>query len=245
MIIALTLLALFAIVAAIGAASRVQTQITSQSSLAASPAQRFSPLSATSLQETESPEARKPQVDGDREFEPSQSASLSKTPSQPTESAVSQQSAATASIPPELSPSELLQSSVTPEIPLAASLTVTELVHPPEVEPALQLADAETQAPPSLEDALEQHPAHHNLLQEIAQLDDSSHHNRISHLARYIDHSDSVMRAAAAFALGELGATTQGQELEEMVAMLNQFTEDANPQVRLQAVTALEKVQRR
>lgn len=247
MIIALSILALFAIVAATGAASRVQRQIASQTQAAPAASDRSFQPSASSLQETESPEALKPQIDDDREFEPSYS--TSKPPSKPDESSGSQQSADSYFTPvPEASAAELVQLSVDqqPDIPLAASLTVTEVVNPLEVEPtvALQSSDSGIQAAPSSEDSLEQHPAHHNLLQEIAQLE-PGHQNQIDHLARYIRHSDNVTRAAAAFALGELGAKTQGKELEQIVSILNQFNEDANPQVRLQAVTALGKAQLR
>ncbi len=213
MTIALSLLALLAIAAAIGAASRVQRQLAAAATQT-KPGQISEKALVGSLQERQFPEAQQPQMESDRDrdqvFTPSSSASEAKEPIVDT--------------------SKLLI-----EVPLATSLTVTEVLHPAEVEVSLQFGRA-------LEEPSET-VAHVNLLNELDELDHSDHHGQIAHLSRYVEHSDGVMRAAAAFALGELLAKSDRFEVEEISALLHQFSQDANPQVRLQAVNAFNKMQ--
>ncbi|MGV0023500.1 HEAT repeat domain-containing protein [Phormidesmis priestleyi] len=209
MTIALSLLALLAIAAAVGAASRVQRQLAAQ---ATQPGQTQGQLTKSALPERESPAAQKPRVELDQDRD------QTLRPSSPSaESAI-------------VDPTELLS-----KTPLAASLTVTEVLHPAEVEVSIHHSDL-------VEESSEE-PLPVNLLSEIEALDHSDHHGQIAHLSRYLEHSDSVMRAAAVFALGELLAKCDRAETEEISALLHQFNQDANPQVRQQAVTAFGKMQ--
>jgi hypothetical protein len=206
MTIALSLLALLAIAAAVGAASRVQRQLAAQ---APQTGQTQGQLTESALQERESAESQRPGVELDQDRDQSITSS-----SPGVELAI-------------VDPVELLS-----ESPLAASLTVTEVLHPPEVEVSVHSNDEPSQAPLPV-----------NLLSEIEALDHSDHHGQIAHLSRYLEHSDNVTRAAAVFALGELLAKCDRAETEEISALLHQFSQDANPQVRLQAATAFSKMQ--
>lgn len=214
MITSLSILVLFAIVAAVGAASRVQRQLTEPSTQVSGGVDR----QVHSLQEQEVTIAHQNRVEPDHDAERDLSSS---------------------------SPTELSADSESlPELSLAASLTVTELLHPPETDLSISLdpTSGDIEITPSSE-TLKQVHDRPNLLAELAQLEHSGHHEQIAHLSRYTQHSDSVMRATAAFALGELADKTQGQETAEIAALLQQFTQDANPQVRSQAIAAMGKLQ--
>jgi HEAT repeats len=206
MTIALSLLALLAIAAAVGAASRVQRQLAVQ---APQTEETQDQLTGT---RQESPEAQRPrkEVDQDR--------NQTRPSSSRAELAIAD-------------PSKGFS-----EPSLAASLTVTEVLHPSEVDVSIHHSHNTS------EESLETVPAV-NLLDEIEALDHSDHHGQITHLSRYIKHSDSVMRSAAVFALGELLAKCDRAEMEEISALLHQFSQDPNSQVRLQSATALGKMQ--
>jgi hypothetical protein len=209
MVIALILLTLWAIAAAIGAISRVQKQMSVQTPTRNIPA---APPEPSPLQERESPAASHPEMEVDRDLD------------QPLS-------------PPEL-PTEIIET----DIPFAASLTVSELLEPVETEKLLateSLMHGSGEAQPSSEPSAENHHNPLNLLEEIAELEPAGHDRQIAHLSHYVSHADSVMRGAAAVALGELAAKTHGEERDKIVALLQQFNQDSDPQVRLQATTAL------
>ena len=206
MTIALSILALFAIVTAIGAASRVQRQTA-----------HVQP-SRSSLQEPSLSATSKTQLEPDRDLDQAVDNSPKSQPS-PAD---------------QWGNLERLQSNIS----LAGSLSVSEVIHPSEVEPSIFVKTAHESAIAGLS-SHDQTTQSNSLLQEVAELAPGGHKTQISHLAHYLSHADSVMRAAAAFALGDLAPHCHGEDLEKIFSVLQQFSQDANPQVRLQAVTAL------
>lgn len=125
-------------------------------------------------------------------------------------------------------------------VPLATSVSISELVQ----SETTQSSDASVVPELATEglargEASETHP----VLEEISQLGRSQQLHQVAHLARYVYHADSVVRVAVAFALGELAATRQGKGVEAIVPILSKLAQDANPQVRLQAVAALGSIQ--
>jgi len=206
MTIALSILALFAIVTAIGAASRVQRQTA-----------HVQP-SRSSLQEPSLSATSKTQLEPDRDLDQAVDNSPKSQPS-PAD---------------QWRNLERLQSNIS----LAGSLSVSEVIHPSEVEPSIFVKTAHESAIAGLS-SHDQTTQSNSLLQEVAELAPGGHKTQISHLAHYLNHADSVMRAAAAFALGDLAPHCHGEDLEKIFSVLQQFSQDANPQVRLQAVTAL------
>jgi hypothetical protein len=148
---------------------------------------------------------------------------------------------------PSVQISPILPQSET-EVPLAASLTVSELVQPSpvgasEASEGIQATEGDSAPPiaPAKSQPLDNHEPY-DVLEEIAQLG-RGETQQIDRLARYIDHPDSDVRVAVAFALGELAASRQGKGVEEAVPLLSSLSEDANLKVRLQAVIALGKIQ--
>lgn len=206
MTIALSILALFAIVTAIGAASRVQRQTA-----------HVQP-SRSSLQEPSLSATSKTQLEPDRDLDQAVDNSPKSQPS-PAD---------------QWRNLERLQSNIS----LAGSLSVSEVIHPSEVEPSIFVKTAHESAIAGLS-SHDQTTQSNSLLQEVAELAPGGHKTQISHLVHYLNHADSVMRAAAAFALGDLAPHCHGEDLEKIFSVLQQFSQDANPQVRLQAVTAL------
>jgi hypothetical protein len=202
MTIALSVLALFEIVTAIGAASRVQRQI--------APLQPSRP----SLQEPNLSATSKTQLEPDRDLDQAIDDSPKSQPS-PAD---------------QWGDLERLQA----DIPLAGSLSVSEVIHPSEVEPSIFLKTEPHESAIAGLSSHDQTTQSNSLLEEVAELAPGGHKTQISHLAHYLNHADSVMRAAAAFA-----PHSHGEDLEKIFSVLHQFSQDANPQVRLQAVTAL------
>ncbi len=124
------------------------------------------------------------------------------------------------------------------DLPLAASLTVSEVVHPAVSEDVpIQIPDV-VDNPIASDDTSEQHDRP-NLLQEIAHLEQFDHHQKIAQLAQYVGHPDPIARAAAVSALGDLAKKSHGSDREEAIALLNQFIHDADNHVRVQAAAAL------
>ncbi len=127
------------------------------------------------------------------------------------------------------------------EVPLAVSLPVSELVQPhnAEVEPDLTFVDQSGAASIATSEAHSEENHHrHEVLEEIAELGQSES-SGIDRLTQYVYHSDSVVRAAVAFALGEIAMKRQGQDRETSISLLSELSQDENPQVRLQAASAL------
>ncbi|MBW4419111.1 MAG: HEAT repeat domain-containing protein [Myxacorys californica WJT36-NPBG1] len=123
------------------------------------------------------------------------------------------------------------------DIPLATSLTISEVVDPvnpekitiPDLYPGYPL-ESEQQAQP-----------HHtpDVLQEINQLDHQSKKDQIAHLAQYVQHPDSVLRVVIASTLGGLLPDTQGDDRQAAIALLTRLSQDADSQVRVQAAASL------
>ena len=207
MTIALSILALFAIVTAIGAASRVQRQIVHPQP------------SRSSLQEPSLSATSKTQLEPDRDLDQAVDNSPKSQPS-PAD---------------QWGELERLQSNIS----LAGSLSVSEVIHPSEVEPSIFHKTEPHESAIAGLSSHDQTTQSNSLLQEVAELAPGGHKTQISHLVHYLNHADSVMRAAAAFALGDLAPHCHGEDLEKIFSILQQFSQDANLQVRLQAVTAL------
>lgn len=124
------------------------------------------------------------------------------------------------------------------DLPLAASLRVSEAIHPTAVgDVSIELPDLTDS--PMTSNAVSEHHDRPNLLQEIAQLDEADYHQQIAQLAQYVGHPDHTARAAAVVTLGDLAKRSQGSDREAAIALLNQFIHDADDNVRVRAAAAL------
>jgi len=127
------------------------------------------------------------------------------------------------------------------EVLLAVSLPVSELVQPHNVEiaPDLTFVDQSGTASVATFEAHSEENHHwHEVLEELAELGQSES-SGIDRLNQYVHHPDSVVRAAVAFTLGEIATKRQGQDREISISLLSELSQDENPQVRLQAASAL------
>lgn len=153
--------------------------------------------------------------------------------------------------------SPILQTKTLAEIdlPLAASLLISEVVHPEMralrdtrkgspsddqfdldlVSPELAIAELETAKPVSHE--------HQSVLAEISQLDHADLETTIAQFQRHLNHSDETIRAASVFELGEVAAKYRGAKANEVREMLMQLSQDPNPSIRTQVVIALAKIE--
>lgn len=123
------------------------------------------------------------------------------------------------------------------DIPLATSLTLSEVVDP--VHPkTITIPDLYPGYPLEAE---QQSQTHHtpDVLQEITQLDHREKKDQIAHLAQYVQHPDSVLRVAIASALGGLLPQTEGDDRHAAIALLNHLSQDVDSQVRVQAAASL------
>lgn len=129
-------------------------------------------------------------------------------------------------------------------MPLAASVSVNELVHPqpseitpPDFVPddlAAEMGLPDIQTPPASDQP--------SVLEEIQQLGQAPTEDAISHFMSYLDHPDHVIRSAAVFELGELASKQQSPQTSEIIDRLTELGQDVDPQVRSQAIVALEKM---
>lgn len=213
MVTTFVILGLLAVVAAIGAAYRVQDKRLAGSLAPSRPA-----ASASSVREAEALEAVKSVSQPDRDS---------------TQTLTGH------------SGLNLVETSVIGAVPegealLATSLPVSEVVQPEAdgVAHPVGMTEAETVHPAS---AAPQ--AAHTLLEEISQLGRSGGVEQIEQLAQHLHHPDTVVRVAIAFALGELAERQQGQNLAAIVPLLNELSQDADSQVKLQALAAMGRVQ--
>ncbi|MER3477818.1 MAG: hypothetical protein C4287_16705 [Leptolyngbya sp. ERB_1_2] len=156
-----------------------------------------------SVQEAKSQEADQTRLQPDLDSERSEPVEVS--PVQSSEDS-------TIAVPPMMPIAE-------PEIPLATSLRISDVVEPPEVEMHL-----------SNEPKSEAHHAQ-SVMEEVGQLDQIE--NTIEQLTQQITDSDPLVRLAAVVELGDLAK--QGQAIDRVVALLNQLTQDADLEVRVQA----------
>lgn len=132
------------------------------------------------------------------------------------------------------------------ELPLAVSLSISELVHPETRSTSTDLFDlnltssdviAESEAT-KLESS-----EHQSVLAEIAQLDQTDSENAIAQFQRHLNHPDDIIRAAIVFEFGEVAASYQGMKAAEAKEVLMQLSQDPNPNIRTQAVLALAKIE--
>lgn len=107
----------------------------------------------------------------------------------------------------------------TPDIPLATSLRISEVI-----EPSL-----ETDSPPEA--------THHSqpVLAELEQLEQVE--ETLNQLTSKVIDPDPFMRLAVAVELGELAK--RGQAVDRVVTLLNRLIEDADLEVRVQAGASL------
>ncbi|MGG6265299.1 hypothetical protein ACQ4M3_13820 [Leptolyngbya sp. AN03gr2] len=213
MTIALFLTVIAAIAGAISAAARTYTKLKPQAA----------PQSFNTVQEAKSQEADQPRMQPDLDSERSE---LIEVPSEVPEvstgspssesmgsigSSASHHEGSTIAIPPMMPIAEV-------DIPLATSLKISDVV------------DSDL----SIGSKSEEHHSH-SVFEEIEQLEHIDEKlNRLQHQAAESDH---LMRLAAAVELGELAK--QGQSHDRVVTLLNQLTQDADLEVRVQAGTSL------
>lgn len=135
---------------------------------------------------------------------------------------------------------------------LAVSLSVTDIVNP-DASGAVAVPDL-IPTDPAISQVLntqsETAQAHHpSIIEEIAELRPMADANTIQaeDPARRCMHAlqtgDGTIRVAAVYELGELAVQRQGREAKELIEQLQILTEDEDPDVRLQAIAALAKVQ--
>ncbi|MBD1853018.1 HEAT repeat domain-containing protein [Cyanobacteria bacterium FACHB-502] len=137
------------------------------------------------------------------------------------------------------------------DLTLAASLSVTSIVHPNssgEVE-VPDLIPTDPAISEVLNNNAEPTRVHQpSILEEIAELRPtanaqlSSQNDRTKHFMHALLTGDGTVRVAAVYELGEIAAQG-GSESEQIIEQLQQLTQDNDPDVRLQAVMALTKVQ--
>lgn len=222
MTIALFLTIIAAIAGAISAAARTYTKLKPQPT-----SQYFN-----TVQEAKSQEADQPRLQPDLDSERSKPVEVpAETPEVPTflpalesSEAVESQSdmpevatmtaPSTIAIPPMMPIAE-------PEIPLATSLKISDVV----------------ESDLSIESKPETHH-HYSVIEEVEQLEHID--ERLTRLQHQATDSDHLMRLAVAVELGELAK--QGQSIDRVVALLNQLTQDADLEVRVQAGTSLAMV---
>lgn len=142
------------------------------------------------------------------------------------------------SIPLELKPDILPESSFTPppEIPdpwlsdLEPAVTESVIVPPvpgastPIAEPSLAVTDAVA------------------LKERIASLGRSGQLHYAASLMRYTNHANSSVRAAVAMALGNLATRRSGTSVETLIPVLGRLSQDTKTEVRVAAVEALGKI---
>lgn len=151
--------------------------------------------------------------------------------------------------PSSQSPSELLTQQTPPAelvLPLAVSLSVSELVHPETRSDPTELFDLDlgaSNAPIEVETLKLDSPEHQSVLAEIAQLDEADSENSIAAFQRHLNHPDDIIRAAIVFEFGEAAAKYQGMKATEAKEVLMQLSQDPNPNIRTQVVLALAKIE--
>ncbi|BAU10612.1 hypothetical protein LEP3755_10980 [Leptolyngbya sp. NIES-3755] len=212
MTIALFLTVIAAIAGAISAAARTYTKLKPQAV----------PQSFNTVQEAKSQEAEQPRLQPDLDSErpepvevPSEVFEVSAvSPSSESIEVSGQQKSAessTIAIPPMMPIAEV-------DIPLATSLKISDVV------------DSDL----SIESKSEEHHAQ-SVFEEIEQLEHID--EKLNRLQHQVTESDHLVRLAAAVELGELAK--QGQSHDRVITLLNQLTQDADLEVRVQAGASL------
>lgn len=136
-------------------------------------------------------------------------------------------------------------STTEPDLSLAASLPVHELIHPAAQSNAsdgveLHLDNADF-VQLEVEPAQPVAPEHQSVLAEISQLNDPDTGETIAQLQQFLNDPNDMVRVAIVFKLEEIAAQ-QGEKAAEAKEMLMQLSQDANPDVRTQATLALTKI---
>lgn len=150
---------------------------------------------------------------------------------------------------PDQSSSELLTLQTPPAdlvLPLAVSLSISELVHPETRSNSTDLFDLDLGAPDATMEVETVKPVpfeHQSVLAEISQLDHADSENAIAEFQRHLNHSDDIIRAAIVFKFGEAAAKYQGVKADEAKEILMQLSQDPNPNIRTQVVLALAKIE--
>lgn len=215
MTIALFLTVIAAIAGAISAAARTYTKLKPQSV----------PQFSNTVQEAKSQGADQPRLQPDLDSERSEPVeipsevpeiSMGSSMSEPMESieVSSQQKSAEVSmiaIPPMMPIAEA-------DIPLATSFKISDVV------------DSDL----SIASKSEEHHAP-SVFEEIEQLEHID--EKLNRLQHQVTESDHFVRLAAVVELGELAK--QGQANDRVITLLNQLTQDADVEVRVQAGTSL------
>lgn len=231
------ILAMLAVMAAIGAVYRVRDKravaISARSGIddliPPSQATPQATVSQATVRDSETSLAQTPYPQGDRDL----TAVLTDPP-------------VTRAVPPE--PVVLSPIAPAPEadVLLAASLSVSDLV---QLEATAASASSQRLlAFPDHDSAAtaagkpHSSPSVLSILEEVERLGRTGQIDPVAPLARYVYHSDPAIRVAVAFALGERAKRQQGRSAEAIVPVLSKLTQDANPQVRLQAVIALGEI---
>jgi hypothetical protein len=122
-------------------------------------------------------------------------------------------------------------------VPLATSLTVSELLSSGEGENA-KVQNLHADDPLETGERTLAHSTS-SVLEEITRLEQAESKERIAQLAQFIDHPDTALRVAIAATLGELAAKTQGDDRQALITLLNHLTQDVDMQVRVQAAASL------
>lgn len=133
------------------------------------------------------------------------------------------------------------------DVPLAASLSVTDVVQPESVRPQLDRDAVPPELGVDLTDPVQpavDRPSHTtSVVDEISRLNENGKTPSIAYLTQQANHSSQDVRRVVAVALGDLAARRQGQDIETIVAILGRLSHDSDLLVRLHAVEALGKVQ--
>lgn len=211
MSITLVLLTFFALIAAIGAISRMQNSSKNKSISTQTPSSNEN-SSGLGVQDVIAKSAEQPQLQPDIDF-----AQIPSTVSEPA----SETPIDIRVVPPFVPQPEL-------DVPLATSLKVSDVVHPSEVQPEIDLSSHQISTQSN-------HEAHSSVVEEVAQLEHET--DAIDRLAQQAQDPDGTMRVAVAATLGELAV--QGRNREQIIALLNQLSQDADPQVRVQAIASM------
>jgi hypothetical protein len=131
------------------------------------------------------------------------------------------------------------------DVPLATSITVSEIVNPTESLSEV-LTNLKTENLPEIDlpDVVSEHEHHHHadIFEEIERLEHGDQHQQLERLAQYVNEHDSVKRVAAASAVGAIARQVQGVNREQAIQLLNEFAHDVDPQVRVQAAACLGEI---
>lgn len=211
MSITLVLLTFFALIAAIGAISRMQSPVKNKSTSTQSSSSN-NVSSGLGVQDVMAESAERPQLQPDIDSVEIPSTISQDASETPIDIRV---------VPPFVPQPEL-------EVPFATSLKVSDVIHPSEVEPQIDLPSHPI-SPQS------HHETHSSVVEEVTQLEQGS--EVIDRLAQQAQDPDGTMRVAVAAMLGELAV--QGRNREQIIALLNQLSQDADPQVRVQAISSM------